>query len=63
MKKSKKKCLVKGRRYYEENKERLQNIAGDRYWRLWEEEKNKEKYARNRYHNMPEYEKQKIKEH
>lgn len=54
MKKSKKKCLVKGRRYYEENKERLQNIAGDRYWRLWEEEKNKEKYARNRYHNMPE---------
>ena len=54
MKKSKEKCLVKGRRYYEENKERLQNIAGDRYWRLWEEEKNKEKYARNRYHNMPE---------
>ena len=35
----KEKCLEKGRKYYEENKERLQKRTPDQYRRLSEEEK------------------------
>ena len=41
--------------YYENDKERLKEQAGDKYRNLSEEEKNKKReYWKNRYHNMSE---------
>ena len=41
--------------YYENDKERLKEQAGDKYRNLSEEEKNKKsEYWKNRYHNMSE---------
>ena len=49
-----KKCLEKGRRYYEKNKERLQKMARDQYRGLSKEKKYKKREnARSIYHNMP----------
>ena len=45
--------LYKVKDYYENDKERLREQAGDKYRNLSEEDKNKMKeYGRNRYHNV-----------
>ena len=51
-------------KYYEENKERLQKKALERYQNLSKEEKNKKRqYGRERYKNLSEEEKQKLAEY
>ena len=49
--------------YYENNKERLRELAKNKYRNLSEENKNKKKYGNNRYHNMSEEKKQRLKEY
>ena len=47
--------------YYENDKERLRKLAGDKFWNLSEDEKNKKReYGRNRYHDMSEEKKQRL---
>ena len=54
--------LNKAKDYYENNKERLKEQAGDKYRSLSEEEKNKKReYEKNRYDNMSEEKKQRLK--
>ena len=51
--------LTRAKDYYKDDKERLREEAWDKYRMLSEEEKNKkQKYGRNRYHNMSEEKKQ-----
>ena len=46
------------------NKERLRELARDKYKSLSEEEKNKTReYGKNRYHNMSEEKKQRLREY
>ena len=46
------------------NKERLRELARDKYKSLSEEEKNrKREYGKNRYHNMSEEKKQRLREY
>ena len=47
--------------YYENDKERLRGQARYKYRNLSEEEKNKREYGKNRYYNMFEEKKAKIK--
>ena len=50
--------------YYKNDKKRLRDQAWDKCRNLSEEGKNeKRKYGRNRYHNMPEEKKQRLKEY
>ena len=49
--------------YYENDKERLRGQARYKYRNLSEEEKNKREYGKNRYGNMPEEKKQRLKEY
>ena len=50
--------------YYENDKKRLREQAGDNFRNLSEEDKNKKReYERNRYHNMSEEKKQILKEY
>ena len=50
-------------KYYQENKERLQKKARERYQNLSKEEKEKKRqYGRERYKSLPENEKQKLGE-
>ena len=54
--------LNKAKDYYENNKERLKEQAGDKYRSLSAEEKNKKReYEKNRYDNMSEEKKQRLK--
>ena len=51
-------------RYYENDKERLKELARDKYRNLSEEEKNKKReYGKNRYCSMSEEKKQRLKEY
>ena len=53
----------KAKEYYENNKERLQEQALLKYGELSNEEKNiKREYGRNRYGNMTEQDKQKLRD-
>ena len=52
MKKSRKKYLERGRRYYKENRKRPQQIPLDQYTGLSEEEDKKIEYERSRYQNI-----------
>ena len=53
----------KAKEYYENNKERLQEQALHKYGELSNEEKNiKREYGRNRYGNMTEQDKQKLRD-
>ena len=54
--------LNRAKDYYENDKEILRGLARDKYRNSSREEKNKKKeYDKNRYHNMPEEKKQKLK--
>ena len=56
--------LNRAKYHYENNKERLRELAKNKYRNLSEEDKNKKKeYGKNRYHNMSEEKKQKLKEY
>ena len=51
-------------KYYQENKERLQKKARERYQNLSKEKKEKKRqYGRERYRNLPEDQKQKLVEY
>ena len=55
--------LNRANKYYENNKEVLREKAKNKYRELSDEETNmKGEYGRNRYHNMSEEKKQKLKE-
>ena len=54
--------LNRAKDYYENDKEILRGLARDKYRNSSREEKNKKReYDKNRYHNMPEEKKQKLK--
>ena len=54
--------LNRAKDYYENDKERLREQAGDKYRNLSEEEKiKKREFGKNRYHNMSEEKKQILK--
>ena len=54
--------LNKAKNYYKNDNERHRGQARDTYRNLSEEEKNlKKEYGKNRYHNMPEEKKQRLK--
>ena len=55
--------LNRAKDYYEKDKERLREQARDKYRNLSEDEKNKKRIWKNRYHNMPEEKKQILKEY
>ena len=56
--------LNRAKYYYENDKKRLREQAGDKYRNLSEGEKNsKREYGRKRYHNMSEEKKQNLKEY
>ena len=56
--------LNKTKDYCKNNKERLRELARDKYRSLSEEEKNKKReYGKNRYHNMFEEKKQRAKKY
>ena len=56
--------LNRAKYYYENNKERLRELAKNKYRNLSEEDKNKKKeYGKNRYHNMSEEKKQRLKQY
>ena len=56
--------LNRAKDYFENNKERLREQAGDKCKNLSEKEKiKKREYGKNRYHNMSEEKKQKLKEY
>ena len=56
--------LNRAKYYYENDKKRLREQAGDKYRSLSEEEKNKKReYGRKRYHIMSEEKKQNLKEY
>ena len=56
--------LNRGKKYYEDDKERLREQARDKYRNLSEEKKNeKREYGKNRYNHMFEEKKQKLKEY
>ena len=50
-------------KYYQENKERLQKKACERYQNLSKEEKKKQHYGREQYKNISKDEKQKLVEY
>ena len=56
-------ALNKAKEYYKNNNERLREQATVKYRNLSEEDKNKKREWKNRYHNMPEKKKQKLKEY
>ena len=53
--------LNRAKDYYKNDKERLKEQARDKYRHLSEGEKNKREYGRNRYDNMSDKKKTKIK--
>ena len=56
--------LNRGKKYYEDDKERLREQARDKYRNLSEEEKNKKReYQRSRYHHVSAEKKQRLKEY
>ena len=55
--------LNRAKDYYKNDKERLRKQARDKYRKLSEEEKNKKGYSKNRYHNMSEEKKIRLKEY
>ena len=55
--------LNRGKKYYEDDKERLREQARDKYRNLSEEKKEWKEYGKNRYNNMSEEKKQKLKEY
>ena len=56
--------LNRAKYYYENDKKRLREQAGDKYRNLSEKDKNKKrKYGINRYHNMSQEKKQRLKEY
>ena len=55
--------LNRAKDYYENDKKRLIEQAGDKYRNLSEEEKNnKREYGKNRFHNMSKKKKERLKE-
>ena len=55
--------LNRGKKYYEDDKERLREQARDKCRNLSEEKKEWKEYGKNRYNNMSEEKKQKLKEY
>ena len=64
LKKNRDVILSRAKDYYKNDKERLREKARDKFRNLSKEEKNgKQKYGRNRYYNMSEGKKQRLKEY
>ena len=55
--------LNRAQDYYENDKERLKEQARNKCRKLFEEDKKKREYGKNRYHNMFEEKKQELKEY
>ena len=55
--------LNRAQDYYENDKERLKKQARNKCRKLFEEDKKKREYGKNRYHNMFEEKKQELKEY
>ena len=55
--------LVRAKDYYENDIERLKEQATDKYRNLYEEKNKKREYGRNRYCNIPEEKKQRLKDY
>ena len=53
--------LNRAKDYFKTDKERLREQVKDKYRNLSEEENEKREYGKNRYHNMPEGKKQRLK--